>query len=512
MRRPPLLLLLAAALVWACGETVLAPPSADLAPAFTNVVPDTVAGNPSCTDLGYDFGFKPQPEPPPTGTYTVTYLGQVITIGITSDGPYFDWTSTDPVFGVIAKGGNAATVYDYSPSGSYGDTGLNPPDNASGGPAGISHIEFCFDEDFYILSNLEVSKTAATYKDRDWDWTIDKTGDETSLTLSPGQQFLVNYEVVVDATSVDTNTRIDGTITITNTNQVPDIGDRHVLINSVADLVAAGYPGTVDCSVTFPYELDEQETLTCTYEATAWGGGTAGTNTATVNATRGDLTLDFDATADWDFAGATLENETDECIDVTDDLYGSLGTACAGDGPQTFEYSMYVGPYAECGTYTFTNTASFTTNDSGTTGSDSWTVDVEVPCGVCTLTPGYWKTHSEFGPAPYDDTWAQLPNGASTPFFLSGQTYYQVLWTAPVGNAYYILAHAYIAAELNKLNGSTFTEALAAFTDATAKFSANTPAQVAALKPAQRAAWISLAVILDNYNNGLIGPGHCSID
>ena len=43
------------------------------------------------------------------------------------------------------------------------------------------------------------------------------------------------------------------------------------------------------------------------------------------------------------------------------------------------------------------------------------TVDVDVPClGGCTLTPGYWKTHSEFGPAPYDDNWANLPNGAST--------------------------------------------------------------------------------------------------
>ena len=65
------------------------------------------------------------------------------------------------------------------------------------------------------------------------------------------------------------------------------------------------------------------------------------------------------------------------------------------------------------------------------------------PSGGCTLTSGYWKTHSEFGPAPYNDTWAQLPNGASTTFFLSGKTYYQVLWTpAFMGNSYYILAHA----------------------------------------------------------------------
>ena len=71
----------------------------------------------------------------------------------------------------------------------------------------------------------------------------------------------------------------------------------------------------------------------------------------------------------------------------------------------------------------------------------------------CSLTPGYWKNHSQYGPAPYDATWAQV--GEDTIFFLSNQTWYEVLWTAPKkGNAYYILAHAYIAAYLNELNGA----------------------------------------------------------
>ena len=40
-------------------------------------------------------------------------------------------------------------------------------------------------------------------------------------------------------------------------------------------------------------------------------------------------------------------------------------------------------------------------------------------------------------------------------FFLSGKTYYEVLWTAPAGNVYYNLAHQYIAAKLNVLDGTT---------------------------------------------------------
>ena len=126
----------------------------------------------------------------------------------------------------------------------------------------------------------------------------------------------------------------------------------------------------------------------------------------------------------------------------------------------------------------------------------------------CTRTPGYWKTHSVFGPAGSDPTWAQLPSGASTIFFLSGKTYYAVLWTPPQGNAYYILAHAYIATKLNLLNGTASTpEVNAAMAWATTFFGANTPTTI--LSRRGRAAAISFAGILDGYNNGLTGPGHC---
>jgi hypothetical protein len=134
--------------------------------------------------------------------------------------------------------------------------------------------------------------------------------------------------------------------------------------------------------------------------------------------------------------------------------------------------------------------------------------------GGCTRTPGYWKTHSEFGPAPYDDTWAQLPNGASTPFFLSGQSHYEVLWTGPSGgNAYYILANQYIAAQLNFLNGADPSNAQSAFDAATALFNIYSPATVAAAKGKNgkelRDQFISLSEELDDYNNGFIGPGSC---
>ena len=46
---------------------------------------------------------------------------------------------------VIVKGSNAANVYFY-PKGTLSDSGLASPINASGGPAGLSNLTFCFVE------------------------------------------------------------------------------------------------------------------------------------------------------------------------------------------------------------------------------------------------------------------------------------------------------------------------------------------------------------------------------
>ena len=128
----------------------------------------------------------------------------------------------------------------------------------------------------------------------------------------------------------------------------------------------------------------------------------------------------------------------------------------------------------------------------------------------CTRTIGYWQTHSKYGPAKYDATWAEI--GEDTIFFFSGQTWIQVIKAPTKGNAYYILGQQYIGARLNVEAGASVpAEVQAAINAATALFSnpTNTPANVATLKGAAKQMWITLATLLDNYNNGLIGPGHC---
>ncbi len=402
--------------------------------------------------------------------------------------------------------------WEFSDSGSVGYTRTFTCDADEGTHDNTATIRETgqFDDASVTVNCYALGVTKTTDEDftRTWSWTIDKTGDQTALTLSIGQQFPVNYTVVVDATYTDSAWMVNGKIEVSNPAPMA------ATLTGVSDLVSPDIAATVSCpSLTVP----AGGTLTCTYSADLPDGSNR-TNTATATlqnyayASDGSATAsgttDFSGSADVTFGDPTTE--VDECIDVTDDQFGPLGTVCANDVPKTFTYSLYVGPYDVCGEYTFVNVASFVTNDTGTTGSDSWTVTVDVPCaGGCTLTPGYWKTHSEYGPAPYDDTWAQLPTGADTLFFLSGQSYYSVLWTPPTGgNAYYILAHAYIAAKLNVLNGADPAAAQAALNWATTFFSTYTP--TSKLSRTVRSDALYYAGILDRYNNGLIGPGHCS--
>jgi hypothetical protein len=341
-----------------------------------------------------------------------------------------------------------------------------------------------------------VSKTAETTYTRTWDWNIVKDGDQTSLTLSTGQSFLVNYTVEVSASDTDSDWMVSGIITVENPHPDDD------MTVSVADSLAGAIINCGDGDGDTELVVPAGGSATCSYSAGV-GGAVDGTNTATATLNE----IDFSGSEDYTFGDPTTE--IDECVDVTDDQYGALGTVCADESPKTFEYTLDIGPYDTCGEYDFVNVASFTTNDTGATGSDDHTVNVTVPCGECTLTQGYWKTHSEFGPAPYDDTWALLPNGASTPFFLSGKTWYQVFWTAPAGNVYYILAHQYMAARLNILSGATTTPAVdAAMLGALNFFNMKTP--TSSLTRAQRNQLLAWATTLDNYNNGVTGPGHCS--
>jgi hypothetical protein len=215
--------------------------------------------------------------------------------------------------------------------------------------------------------------------------------------------------------------------------------------------------------------------------------------------------------------------QRDGCVTVTDSLVGALGTVCATAplaqgsaaqvAPARFTYRHAVGPYATCDAtneaYAVTNVATYLA-PSGATGSSTWVVGVRVPCASagCTLTQGYWKTHSRQGPAPYDGRWKNVgPLEERTVFFRSGETWLEVFQTPVRGGAYYALAHQYMAAKLNVLAGASADALGNGLAAAEAFFAANTPAT--RLTAAQRSEVIGLAAVLDQFNGGTIGPGHC---
>jgi hypothetical protein len=146
----------------------------------------------------------------------------------------------------------------------------------------------------------------------------------------------------------------------------------------------------------------------------------------------------------------------------------------------------------------------------------------------CTYTQGYWKTHSIYGPAAHpDDGWyttaGPYPPGAAgpdAPLFDSGLSWYVAFNTPPQGgNAWFILAHQWMAAYLNFYNGagSGGTNVAQWISDGADLLDAwdqyddgvNPPHPFIPKDDLAREQAIILAGLLADYNEGLIGPGHC---
>jgi hypothetical protein len=438
----------------------------------------------------------------------------------------FNWESTLRIDAVIVKGGTDSNVYVYDPAEFFGN-GLHAPERGDGTYPDISHVEFCYDY------SPEVSKTANTSLKRTYDWTIDKTGPASPITnIGKNQPVKLDYSITVDATPHDSDWAVEGIISVYNPH--PTAGS---IINSVTDVISNGIGADVDCGeVEFPYTIPAGGTLQCSYSKDL-PDATTRMNTATaVWKNTSTTTENVTGTAEVNFAGATI-TEVDKCVTVVDDK-GTPGNTNddVSYGPfctdTTFSAGSISVDTSTCGEKDVTNTATFTTNDTESTGSDSHSVLVQVTgncsdTGGCVRSPGYWRTHAKSlfvsGP-PYDATWNMFRIGSQydgTPdndFVMfyptkNSTNYIQVMWTAPNGNPYYILSFQYIAAQLNIAAGSNPAPISAEMNFAHTIFSTYTPAQVAAFKSnnTTRQQILAAAAKLDQYNNGLLGPLYCNM-
>lgn len=109
----------------------------------------------------------------------------------------------------------------------------------------------------------------------------------------------------------------------------------------------------------------------------------------------------------------------------------------------------------------------------------------------CTLTQGFWKNHPQAWPLPTDTE-------------LCGKTWLENLKTPVGGDTFYNVSHQYIAARLNEAAGAStpgdVPEALAYLDAAMADCEIDATEKTSSLVAKD---------ILDDYNNGDIGPGHC---
>ncbi|HEX5130924.1 MAG TPA: hypothetical protein VFX92_00405 [Candidatus Krumholzibacteria bacterium] len=117
----------------------------------------------------------------------------------------------------------------------------------------------------------------------------------------------------------------------------------------------------------------------------------------------------------------------------------------------------------------------------------------------CTYTIGYWKTHKE--------AWPVMSLTLGTVNYTKQQLC-DILDESVQGNGLVSLAHQLIGAKLNIAAGADPTDASAAIAAADAQIGGLVVPPVGAgyIHPSQTSANTQT---LDDYNNGIIGPGHC---
>lgn len=425
---------------------------------------------------------------------------------------YYDDTSTIFYFnnatlgitGVLASAGDRTLEWELGVPGADAWPSLHaPPDATTGDIPTPEEVTFCYDYELHVQPS-----PFANYAHRNT-WTITNTGRSDRLTLAPGQEELVEYAVTVrHATSVADGQFIAGPMFVEN--QSPST----VTVSAVTVMVGT-IAAEVTCPTAPPFTMAPFTLVECEFHAdvpdtndrNVVGG-------ATVSHGLRVSTQEVVAS----FASPTTGiEEVDRCVDVFDDgvPYADhyLGTVCADQGEQTFDFSYQVGPFTQCGGFSVVNTASYAGIDTGAHADAVWTIDGTVQCNAsCTLPQRYWKVHSHFGPRRYNPTWDGItPAGENSPFFSSGGSYIQAMYKVAAGNPYWTLAKSYIAARLNQLNGATLTPAAqSAFNTATTLFNTYTPAQIACANQATKKTWTKAAATLKDFNAGRTGPGRCT--
>jgi roadblock/LC7 domain-containing protein len=388
-------------------------------------------------------------------------------------------------------------------------------------------------------TTLSAEKTAIGFWERtiEYDWSLDKSVMPDNIEIKPGESGSVEYWL--DATrsiaSQSDKIGVRGQVCVTNggdrTTENLKIVDRvqyktgagpfQDLGGATQTIVPAAQlgPGESQC---YDYEIEFTPVAGATYRNVV---------KVTITNHSGHLGDEFgpEPKADFSLPGSPTLIEIDAEADLSDLEFCPAGFSCtpSDSGPWHFTDSGSVhfskeidNVSAPCDEYfNLDNTATLTENDSGQQRSDSARVVIfsgECP-GACTRTIGYWKTHAGFHGnnadrvTPLLPIWLGTPAGVRSVQVISAPQAVNLLsMSGDASNGINKLYAQLLGTKLNIASGADGSAVAATIAAADAFLATKNAADWGSLTKAQKQTVLGWMTTLDNYNSGLIGPGHCS--
>ena len=395
-------------------------------------------------------------------------------------------------------------------------------------------------------TTLTASKTAQGYFNRTevYDWTVAKTVDKAALTIKQGESDTVEFTIKATRTGpvIDDVFGVSGQVCVTNggaqATQSLTVFDHVQFKNGLgpfqelgANQTLAGFlaAGASDCS---PYNIEFVPVSGAIYRNAA---------KVTITNHSGQLGTPFGPEPKADFSLPTTPTvvQIDDGATVTDTISCPAGFTCTpgsggvhpfSDSGSTMFVVQIENNSAQCDThFRLTNMVELDENDTHQKDTDDLFVDIytglceeppdEEPGDGCTLTIGYWKNHAGFSGKNRDRVTPLLPiqlgaGGGATVAVTTASQAVQILrmrWNGGrPSNGVSKLYAQLLAAKLSIANGADGSAAAAAIGAADLILAVYDHAAWKSLSRTDRRTILNLAMLLDAYNNGSIGPGDCN--
>jgi len=370
---------------------------------------------------------------------------------------------------------------------------------------------------------LSVAKTATTSYTRDWQWSLTKTARPTgTITIEHGSFANVSFIVQASATALDSAWAVSGSVTVHNPAPIA------ATLSALSDVLSDSTPVALQCGSSAPFTIAGGADLVCSYTI-GRGDASNGSNTATATlANNNGGSTTFDGSAAYTFGAPTtvlhlLATITDGGASV--DMPGwSLASSsitamyAAPNGGSFPADAMAHNVSADCDTYaTVSNTARLSDGDHTLSATASAQLYAGA-CGLnCTLTIGYWKTHAGFTGRNADRVSAMLPQwlgnigGLKTVKVTSAGDAVSLLSNSgDASNGVNKLYSQLLAAKLNISRGASPAAVNSILGAADSFLATNSSSDWNSLSKSAKTQVNSWQSTFDQYNNGLIGPGHCN--